>query len=308
MIALLWIMIFSSTTWAICREGEIRDSSSNKVFPSEIADHVGFCSHHASRDLLFQELCRSAKEPADCFQPAVVDFLDVDANISAQPLGNKARNSYFAMEEIVKRGTVASEECLGMKKLFGNPIKKNYSDYGEKFVNATRAVAKSECLGQNKSLEACAKEMNSPQFNEFIYSAVKKWKEEKGCSQRPIPTLKISQIPIRADGKQPSENLNQILRSGRQVKAITSDPHAVVVSNFRTICRKGKETLQYQLLDSLYGTQWSTLKKPGEWIDGEAFVKSLMPNEVFTSVEAVRPTETRALGKPEDATVGPGYK
>lgn len=77
---------------------------------------VGFCQHHAARDLLHQEICKNAKYPKDCFQPSVMDFIALDASFEKDKV--QYRNSEYTFDEILKRGTVSSEECLSLNEMF----------------------------------------------------------------------------------------------------------------------------------------------------------------------------------------------
>lgn len=276
------------------RDGEVIESSENKIASAEISDHVGFCSNHASRDLLHQELCRIAKNEKGCFQPAVMDFLALDAKLPK-------RNSTETLREILKRGTITEESCLKLNDLFTTAVPKDFvGSYQEKFQAATKEVAIVECQFQYKLYVSSGGKGNPPPCNDPMYSAVEKRKRVKSCPERQLPQLFIRNSPYNKDGLSPEENLNKILASGRQTKVAITGPHALVISNFRKICSSGKMKLQYQTLDSLYGTRWSNARKPGDWVDGNTILQRLLPNDVFTTVEEsggnaiVAPATTRA--------------
>lgn len=272
---------------AKCAEGEVLESSANKIAPAKISDHVGYCSHHASRDLLQQEICRAAKGPEDCFQPAVAELLAIDAKELKSKSPSYYADSEDALRELLKQKTIASEDCLSLSGLFPPTAKKDFSDYGVKFTAATLVAITEECKKQGEKESKCQREVRTPEgHKKFLYAAVDRYKSEKKCPEKSIPPIFIRETETNAKGLSPTENLNKILRSGYQTKIVTTDPHALVVSNYRVICRKGKKILQYQTLDSLYGTKWSVAKKPGDWVDGDSLIKSLDPKIPFLTVEA----------------------
>jgi hypothetical protein len=297
----LVFMFMSFSAYAKCKNGEVLKQSANQVAPSEIADHVGYCSNHASRDLLHQALCKNLK---DCFQPSILEFLKVDAD--AEP---EMRNSNYALSEILHRQSAASDECLKVNDFFNAKLDSSYENYDKKFVAATRDVIWIECLRMleaqssayklsvntrhkaetnTEALETLTKEeclaaaSGQQPGDRFIYAAVKRHALTKNCEQKKIPRLILRQTLFSESLKDRAGKLKKLLDDGNQAKVITKSPHAIVVSNYRMICLNGKETLQLQTLDSLYNTPWSEAQKAGDWVNGTALLESLLPNTGFT--------------------------
>lgn len=295
----LYILIFychSNVAFgARCQDGEILSQSKNEIAHGEIADHVGYCSHHASRDLLHQALCSSKAE--NCFQPAVLDFIAVEAENKTGPA------PYHTLSKILLRQSVSSETCLAMNNLFeAKSGTDNYRDYEEKFQKAINRVAKRECEG---TIQVCSRSVNAilpDKFVNFIKSfkckgyekndprqwvnyaldAVARERRNRSCPEISIPNFRIVQQPYKStDPASMSAQINRVLAAGHQVKVGIRSPHALVISNYRMICMNGNATLQYQTLDSLYNTRWSNSKKPGDWIDGNTLASQIDHNGTF---------------------------
>lgn len=173
------LLLYYINVSAKCSEGEVGESSSNKVVSAKIADHVGFCSHHASRDLLHQELCRKAENPKDCFLPAVVDFLEMDA----QNLNLKSYSPHGdqALVNILRRETIAAEDCLSLGELFPDtPKAKEAANYNTKFRAVTEATFYQECLREGQSEEKCRRREHRDEDGwKILYASVTRYKSEK---------------------------------------------------------------------------------------------------------------------------------
>lgn len=289
-----FIVAFTSHSWAKappCKNGSVLESSNNKVTYAKINDPIGFCSNHASRDLLHQEICKRAKDPKDCFQPAIADFLIADKKLNPAD-----RNSDLALREVLARNKIASEECLKFNNLFPAAKKeKRYVHYGEKFSSVGRNVAMRACLDQGNSLASCNNQLNSPQFTEFLYDGISQWKDQKDCEEKDLPGLAFKHFRSDKDGLSPSENLNRFLKNGNFVKIATfdgEDPHSFVIANYRISCKQGRPVLEYQTIDSLAGTQWSDSKKMGDWMDGDELIEILDVKSGFLILDSA-PTKPR---------------
>lgn len=290
----IWIFFLSAWAYAECQEGKIVLASSNNIYPAEISDHVGFCQHHAARDLLHQEICKAAHNPNDCFQPSVLDFLAVDASLTGEEVAN--RNSPYALQEILRRREIAAENCLSLNSMF-NVQHNDYLDYGEKFSAAVHDVVLKECMEQRSASDAtqaallakCTQELQSEKQSIYFYAAIKKRAFEKNCTPKAIPRFASRRSALNENGNSSEEVLNKLLSRGHQVRAVTQSPHALVVSNFRHICIQGKVRLQYQVLDSLYGSKRAAAKTRDDWIDGDSFIKTLNPKSTFAYLETLPP-------------------
>lgn len=292
---LIALLLPAAAAFAECKDGEILESSTNKIASAKIKDHVGNCSHHASRDLVHQEICRTAKSPEDCFQPAILDFLLIDAQ-EADPLSLSLhhRASNDALRAVLARKKTSTEECLSLEGLFPDTSKgKEFSSYGEKVMNAMLPTLEKECEKQGVSKKKCKTETRTEAgFNKYQFAAVIRYKREKKCPEKSIPPFFIRQVRPDAGGLSPSENLNKILRSGYQAKVATRD-HAFVISNYREICVNGKAKLQYQTLDSLHGSKWSPAAIAEDWVDGENLLSSLHPQSSFLTIDIAKPAITQ---------------
>lgn len=308
---------------ASCVEGAVLRQSSNTVAPGEIADHVGFCENHASRDLLHQAICKFARSPADCFQPAELDFLDFDAGSDPE-----RRNSEQALREILERGTASRESCLKFEDLFKPLATQTFTTYDDKYAAATHDVIVGECVRERErapsltsvsgDLDACLVQAGKPETTEqhrqivnacevlnvsgergrYLYKAVRERKHALSCPEAHFPSLLLrTEKFAAADTAGTSARLNGLLDKGNQVEVVTGSPHALVVSNYRLICARGREELQYQTLDSLYDTRWSTAKRAGDWIDGTALVRQLEPGTFLSWLDRQHFREPRVQFK-----------
>lgn len=265
----------------------IEEMSNNRIAQAEIADHVGFCSNHASRDLLHQDIC---KYSTSCFWPSVMDFLNIDVDYKDR------RNSNFALLEILKKKEVHTNDCISLDKFFKPNTSKEYNSYSEKFLAAIKEIVVDQCKQeqQDKCLNgtnilsdeiqqmACSSTMDI----EYLYRAIRKNYLNLICLPNEIPNFQMQVTHYDVNNKdETTKSLNKLLKEGHQVKIVTNDPHAIVVSNYRFNCVKGEKVLQYQVLDSLYNTKWSDSKQIADWVDGETLIKNLHSEVGFTWLE-----------------------
>jgi hypothetical protein len=283
---------------SVCSHGEILKHSNNKVTIFENGDPVGFCADAGARDLLQQTICQHIKSSSDCFQPAFLSFVNYRKDFAPQDV--RRGSGSYALEKILRRGSVPREKCLDVHEIFPH-LKPSifgrwWHSYEEKYTSAVyQSCLNSQihnCRNNKTALEQlspaiCASIASSPKSTPYTDRRISKYIETKHCPEVPIPKLKVrNEFFDGSKAEQVQEKLNKLLSGGHIVEAFTNSPHALVISNYRIRCSFGVPKLQYQTIDSLSGTQWSDAKKTGDWIDGTKLVKSLnMPHGSFQWLE-----------------------
>lgn len=282
------------------KKGQVLNESHNKIFEAEIADNVGFCNHHASRDLLHLTLCKYAIQPDDCFQPSVMDFLNEDAAAN-----QNQRNSNYAISKILSNQRITTENCNSQESFFKPKRKTKYIGYNSKFDSAVSSVVLEQCKYElsliNKSsvasvercdqtsenfiqikalkefitdqavknpLKTCKDLLPNGDTTSLMYRAIQANQEKLKCEKKSLPKLELKSIHYSFDTAARATELNHILNNGHSVQLVVKGPHAIVVSNFRYICESpnAKPILQYQVLDSLYGQNFHQ-KQPVSWVN-----------------------------------------
>lgn len=277
-----------------------REGSKNTVWMKQVNDHVGYCGFFAYRALIHQFRCR--EDRLNCQQPSVLDMINQADELKKQYKKEFGFEDLDFPSFLLKHMTeIKDETCLPFQSFFklqrqnSQTKDSSWSDaFGIAWERALAYDKHSRCFNGNKLCYSpfYTKAEYNKMVQSYLQSLLPAFIKRQKCSDRLVPKNKVVQAQAT------TEKLKHILMSGNsalvgliipEFNGKRIDPHAVVVTNYKTVCCLNICTTSYQLLDSL-GFYWSKTHYNGWVSETELFENINKQNPTLTYLQSMQDT------------------